>query len=815
MRLCPVTAFLIALSFSSRAQSPFEVRDEGRARDRTYDVLHYRIEVSFDESKKMVFGRTTTTLVPFVDELSVVELDAAKMDITRVTMGKTPLRFETQAGKLAITLDRPHTYKDTLALTVEYSCAPTRGLYFTQPDSAHPDDPWQIYSQGEDMDNHFWFPCYDYPNDLATSEMIVTVRSSYAALSNGRLVSMKEDKAKGTRTFHWKQETPHASYLIALAAGAYTVLRDTAGTIPLEYWVYPEHIDDARVCFARTPDMVRWFSDMIGYPYPWPKYAQVLIRDFVEGGMENTSATFLMDEEAVYDARARLDNSPTSLIAHELSHQWWGDVVTCRDWRDLWLNESFASYFDRLWHEDALGRDEFDYLMYGDQQSGINADRRAGRKPIVSVGSSVTNVYSRGATVLHMLRFVLGDRLFWRAMNHYITRHQHTAVETNDLKAAVEEATGLNLFWFFDQWVYKAGYPIFDLSYTWSDSAHALLLSVKQTQTIDSLTGVFRTPVDIELTPGNLTQRVTILSKDTVFILRAPSKPAMVIFDKGNWLLKELHWAKTTEEWAHQAEFATNPVDRLRAVQELAQKGKDSSFIPLFCRLALNDRFWGVRREAVAALEGVKPPDETQKAAIARVLVAASADRKSEVRQSAVLQLRGYTGDSVVAAVRTALKDSSYRVAGNALRALAKVDSAHALPVILSSLDVPSYRNTIAMAALGALSSLDTARALQMSLAKAAYGQPLGVRAVALGILGRYGRGRPEVKRLYVAVLEEKPSFLLGQAIRWLGDYGDESAIPALEKITEAGEGRSAEGAKKSLEKIRTRLEGRNERGGG
>jgi aminopeptidase N len=812
MKSSVLLIILICISIPTFSQSVFPVRDNGEGPSRDYHVIHYRIEVSFDEAAKSVSGRTTTTLFPLLPGLISLDFDAEKLAIRSVKMGNKPLRFELRPKKLVVMLDRPYALDDTLTLSVEYTCTPNRGLYFVQPDSCYPDRPWQIWSQGEDMDNHFWFPCYDFPNDMATSEMIATVRSSYVALSNGRLLDVKEDRVKKTKTFHWSQDIPHASYLISFAAGEYAILKDKAGDIPLEYYVYPRQVEDARICFASTPDMVKWFGEKIGYRYPWAKYAQVLIRDFVEGGMENISASSLMDDATVFDARARVDESPTSLIAHELAHQWWGDVLTCKDWRHLWLNESFASYFDPLWHEHALGRDEFDYTMFNAQRSGINSDKHTGRKPIVSVGSYGENIYPRGASVLHMLRFVLGDRLFWKALHHYIVKYQHTTVETNDLKVAIEEATGQNLFWFFDQWVYRAGYPVFELSYDWNDTAKALFLHVQQIQKMDSLTGVFRTPVDIELTmpEGRTTARVNVLTRDTTFILPAALRPRLVIFDKGNWLLKEMKWTKSSDEWTYQAEYAPNPVDRLFAIQELSGMRNNATFISCFARIAQGDSFWALRREAVRAFEKIDSTDTGQKSEITTTLIAAAADKKPDVRLAAISQLRGYSGEGVIATLREALKDSSYRVVGAALRSIAKADSANARQLLLSYIDVPSHRNTISSSALRALATVDTNRAVELSLVKGRNGQPLEVRFAALGILSRYGKGRMDVLHMMESIAGEKPSFVRGYAVRLLGDLGDATVIPALEKIAADGEDRSSSQAKTSIEEIRKRIGGSN-----
>ena len=329
------------------------------------------------------------------------------------------------------------------------------------------------------------------------------------------------------------------------------------------------------------------------------------VADFIYGGMENASATTMMDRILVFNARSRVDQSAVSLIAHEFAHQWWGDVVTCKDWRHIWLNESFASYFDPLYTEHAFGEDEFINDMYGAQQVGIHSDMSHGRKPIVSVGSYVSNVYARGASVLHMLRFLLGDELFWRAMHHYIVKNQFTSVETNDFKNAIEEATGQNLYWFFDQWVYKAGHPKFDISYSYNDSLKSLFLTIKQTQALDSLTGIFRTPVDIEIVTGtgSSVHRINIVNKESTFTVASAEKPKLVLFDKNDWLLKEVNYSgRSNDEWKYQAEFGSDVVARRTAVEHLAKNDTAGECVPLLVRISRNDMFWGVRQAAVNGL---------------------------------------------------------------------------------------------------------------------------------------------------------------------------------------------------------------------
>lgn len=806
-----VRALLVAAVVAGPAhgQSLFPVRDDGERRDRTYDVLHYRLDVALDEVARAVRGAVTVTLVPLRPSLQAVDLDAEALTIESARIAGRDLPFEVLEKKVRVRLGTPASRGDTLKLTVRYSGRPRRGLYFVWPDSSHPSRPWQMWTQGEDMDNHFWFPCYDYPNDMATSEVIATVNSRFTAVSNGRLVGSSEDKARKTRTFHWRQSLPHSSYLIMLAAGEYAVLREKAESVPLEYYVYPWHLEDARACFEDTPNILRFFNEKIGVAYPWEKYAQVLCNNFVVGGMENTSATTLMDESTVYDARARVDGTPTSLIAHEMAHQWWGDLVTCIDWRHLWLNEGFASYFDQLYHEHARGRDEFDYQVYKSQLSGIDSDRRDGRKPIVSVGSYGTNLYPRSAAVLHMLRFVLGDELFWKAIHDYATAYRHRPVETNDFKRSVEETTGFNLHWFFDQWVYRAGYPKFEITETWSDSAGAVLLRVRQTQTMDSLTGVFRTPVDVELWAGNraATHRVEIMSADTTFMFPCVSRPEMVIFDRGNWILKELVIQKTVEEWLVQASRAPNPVDRLRALKAIQDIDTAGSAIALVCRMAVEDSFYGVREAALRVLPGLSRTSPAAKDTARTAAIRALRDRVPGVRSAALGTLMRIGGAEAAGPVREALKDSSYSVVSAALYALAKVDSAGAAPDLIRHLDMPSHRNAVEIAALWSLAWVDSARAHTEARRRVQPGNPVWVRYASLVQLGRTGKGDANAAARVAAALDDQDRTLQATAIRTLGTIGDASAVPRLEVIAADPEHRYHNEARQAAEAIKARAQ--------
>ena len=807
MRYLLSTMFLLAFACIGSAQDIFSPKDPGETPNRNYDVLHYKIEVKLNDLEKSVDGKVGITFVPLFPALRTAVFDAADMKIKDVkdSKGKS-LKFTSTSTHVSIEFDKPRSYKDTVVVTIEYSCTPKQGLTFNNTDGAVPGKRPQIWSQGEETTNHYWFPCYDYPNDKSTSEVIGTVNAKYAFLSNGKLIGVTDNKKDKTKTYHWKETKPHSSYLIMIAAGEYTILRDNLGKLPLEYYVYPDDTSNARASFKYTPAMIKFFNETIGFDYPWEKYAQIILQDHF-GGMENTSATTLSDTWAVTDARGRIDNSSTSLLAHELVHQWWGDLVTCKDFRHMWLNESFASYYDPLFHRMFLGQDEFDYTMYQDQQAGVVVDTSRGRKPIVSVESYGENVYPRGAAVLHMLRNLLGDDLYHRGIKHYITKHAYQPVETNDLKNALEETTGQNLQWFFDEWVYKAGHPVFDVSYEWNESSKEIALSVKQVQKMDSLTGVFRMPVDIEITTavGSTTHKIGLLKKDSTYTLPAPSKPLLVIFDKGDYLIKELNFKKSLDEWKYQATHAKNLVDRYLAVLALAKLQKEGDVASVLTDRMMNDPFWSVRQQAASAASQMAARSDSLKPTLKPAFLAALKDKRSEVRSVAAGALRWFRGDDVVDALHAALNDSSYQVFGRALSSLAKTDSSHALPIVAKYLKSPSRQNVVAGSALSALAALDTAQAVTVALEMVKDQRFTPTRYTSLSMIRWYGKGRSDAMGVLKDILKDGNESVRNYAAIVLGDIGDVSVIPALEAVANDKDNAASASAKRSIENINKR----------
>lgn len=797
MRRFFIISLVLLFSISAFSQRPrFYYKSptpppEHFTRDRTYDVIHIKLELNLDEKQKTVDGKVTTKFAPLRSNLNEFVLDAAEMKIKRVYLPdgrELKFNFDTLAQKLKIYLDRSYSFKDTLSVIVEYFVSnPRKGLYFIQPDSAYPDKPYQIWSQGEPEDNHYWFPCYDFPNDKATSELIATVKKNFVVISNGKLLSVSDDAKKGLRTYHWYMDKPHSSYLISIVVGEYVKLQDYYLDIPLEYYVYKSNAKYAKLSFEKTPDIMKFFSEKIGYKYPYDKYAQTIVEDFVYGGMENITATTLTSS-TIHDERAHLDVSSDGLVAHEMAHQWWGDLLTCRSWEHAWLNEGFATYFTALYFEYAKGKDEFQFNVYNMQRSARFADM-TNKKPTVwnryfdPTDVFGPHIYQRGGAILNMLRFVLGDELFWKAINYYAHKYAFQNVETNDFKIAIEEATGYNLKWFFDQWLYKAGYPIFEVKYSYDDSKKLLKLEVEQIQPGDSLTPeVFKTPVDVEIATKSerKTFRIFIDKRKETFEFEVSDKPLMVIFDKGNWILKELYFDKSKDELIYQAQNASEMIDRLVAVQELGKMSSDPDVVELMKKISRSNEFYAVRQEAINNLGKLKDED------VAKFLIELYKDEgDSRIRRSIVDALKNFKFNFVVSFLNDVVKsEKSYYVIASAINSLVTVDSVNGMRYIKNALGMDSHQEVIRTTALRRLSDMKNTKfekeAVDILKRYSMRGNHPSVRITAISTLSLFADKDPRIKDFIFGMVNTPEFFVRMVVYNVLGDIGDEKTLEYL-----------------------------------
>ena len=674
-------------------------------RSRSLDFIHYRVRLTFDLDTKAFWGENEITLTPLASGVERCVLDAEEMVITgAMDAAGRELRYVQGDTSVTVTFPQALAYGDTVTLTVRFrGDNPQQGLFF---DDATEDHPQMVSTDSWPDEAHHWIPLYDYPHDKVTHELIVTAPHGNRILSNGRLVEVVEDERAGTTTWHWSQEQPHATYLMMLAIGPFAVLEDSLGSLPVNYWVYPKDTADARRIFAKTPRMIAFYADLFDYPYPWAKYDQVTT-PHVGGGAEATSATVLGDG-VIQDRRAEQDFSWESVIAHEIAHQWWGDLITLREWSHTWLNESFGTYADYLWTRHESGDDEGAWALLGKKDAYLREARTRYLRPIVfdryerPHDNFDAHTYPKGACILHQLRFVLGDDAFFRVLATFLGRHAFEAVDTRDFMRTVNDVTGQNLDWFFEQYVFRPGHPVFEVSSTWDASSGRIQLRVAQVQDRAHGVPVYRTPVQIGIVTGSgkRVETVWLGHEQDVFVFESRERPLLVRFDEGNWLLKEWTYHKSVEELLYQARF-DDVIGREWAVRELGPSGADARVADALAEIARADSFWAVR---LAALETLATAEG--RSAIEPFTTAAE-DPNARVRRAAI-RLLGEAGDrALVPFLRSRFAaDDSYQVQAEALRAIGRSGDRSQLEFLRQAAEMPSYRDVIRQAARWAIERL-------------------------------------------------------------------------------------------------------------
>jgi aminopeptidase N len=778
-------------------------------RTRDIDQQHIRLDLRFDWEQQQIDGVATLRLRTF-RPLREIVLDAAEMQIRSAALRplKGPpveLKHETRGQELRLALDREYPAESELTVIVEYRIVrPKRGAHFVVADEREPDKTPMVWTQSEPEFARYWYPCFDSPNDRLTSEIVATVPQGMVTLSNG-VLQERRDNADGTRTWHWVQAKSHVPYLLSIVAGDFEAFEQRWNDLPVVSYVPRGRLEEAPRSFEKTPRMVQYFSEKIGVAYPWEKYAQICVDEYHWGGMEHTSATTLT-LRTLHDARAHLDVSSDNLVAHELAHQWWGDLVTCKDWGELWLNESFATYFATLWTEHDWGWDEAVWARRDEANSYFQEDRRY-RRPIVTYryprpdAMFDRHTYPKGGRVLHALRFVLGEEAFWRAIRRYAEVNQHRTVETADLRRAIEESTGQGLNWFFDQWAHHGGHPEFDVAWRWDDNAGSVALTVKQTQKVDDLTPLFRTPVEIEIGHGTeaQTRRIEVSKGEETFHFALDARPSRVVFDPRDWVLKKLVSRKSKEEWLDQLAHCTHVMGRAEAVEGLKEFQDHPDALAALVHAARHDPFWGVRQEAVKALAESKG-DTTREA----LLAAAREDEKSFVRREALAALGKFAHDDVRAALRGAIaNDRSYYAVAEGLKALVKIDRERCEEALLQALEVSSHGEVVLRAACEGLVELKSSAGAEALTGKLA--QPLrpDERVVVIGALARLKGDDERYVELLRGELDHGRASVRRAAVDGLVALGDPRGIAWLQ---EKRDGEESTGARRALDEAIEKL---------
>ena len=639
------------------------------APDRTADITHLAIDVTPDFRTRTLRATTTLRCLPVARPMTELALDAVDLGLDSVESSAPMAGWAYDDARLVLTFAPPVPLGAEVTVTVRYHASPQQGLYFRTPAQGYREGDTHLWTQGEPVEARHWFPCFDAPNERFTSEIICRLPDGMKALANGRFAGTERDAATGLTAHRWVQDQPHVAYLVCLVAGHFSTLEDRHGGIPLAFHTPPSRIAAATNSFRGTAAMMAFFEQELGVPYPWAKYDQVVVDDFTAGGMENTSLTTLTHRTLFTDA---FENTRSSrgLVAHELAHQWFGDLVTCKDWSHLWLNEGFATYYDALQARHALGEDEFRLQMRGNLKAVLAA--REDRTPIVwrQYASPMEQfgyrAYPKGAWILHMLRHQLGDDLYRRCVQTYLERHAGGHVVTGDLVRVFEDVSGRSWDAFFDQYVYHARHPELKVEYSWNEAVRQAGIRVLQTQEVNDRVLLFDVPLTVrfEVAGTTVDHVLRVHRKQEEYQIPLPSQPETVRVDPDLALLADIRFEPPRAMLRPILAASHDMVGRLRAVESLGQRKNDEAIQELG-RVLRADPFHGVRSDAAQVLR------EAGSDAALEALLAAREQADARVRLAVFNALAGFYRPQVRDALLEALgRESNPAIAAALLRGL-------------------------------------------------------------------------------------------------------------------------------------------------
>lgn len=684
---------------------------------RVNDIIHTKLDVSFDWTKQYLFGKATITAKPYFYPVSTISLDARGMEIMEIALIETTivpppakkdkkqteitdnkivtkklLKYKYEDDLITIQLDKEYKNTEEYTVFIEYVSKPNelkakggsaaisddKGLYFINPDGKEKNKPQQIWTQGETQSNCVWFPTVDRPNERMTQEIYMTVDKKYVTLSNGEL-AFTTDNGDGTRTDCWKMEQPFPPYLSMMAVGDFAVVKDNKWRgKEVNYYIEKEFEPYAKAIFGNTPEMLEFYSTKLGVEYPWNKYSQIIVRDYVSGAMENVTAT-LHGEFLNRTDREMLDEDNEDVIAHELFHQWFGDLVTCESWSNLPLNESFATYGEYLWEEYKYGKDAAD-LHSAESRAGYFAEASRKQESLIRFQFDDRedmfdgHSYNKGGQVLHMLRKHVGDDAFFAALKLYLETNKYTSVEIHNLRLAFEKVTGEDLNWFFNQWFLSPGHPDLIIRTMYDAGAKKQKIQIRQAQDPEK-TSLFKLPLYIDIYKANAIvqrEKIVVSKGEEIFEFDVSEKPLLVNVDAEKMLLCKKNEIKTTGEWAYQYKNAPLYLDRYEALAELDKKAKDSISTAIIIS-ALSDKFWSLRNDAISMMKDIQPGNEEQ--VKVKLISIAKEDPKPVVRASAIYFLsENFKDPELQQLYKTSLNEKSYSIIGASLAGIAKAD---------------------------------------------------------------------------------------------------------------------------------------------
>ncbi|MHC5010331.1 MAG: M1 family aminopeptidase [Planctomycetota bacterium] len=802
LRLVPLLCLLAASLAVARGRT--EAAETLGPATRDFHQRHLDIEVEPDLERGLVNGRVTITFEALADSLQRVRLHSLDTRILAVTDEEAgPLDHTLDGGVLTVHLPATLRRNEVSKFTVVYRSQPKRGLYFHRPTPRHPKTPTFMYSQGQSNDNRRWIPCYDLPDDRCRWDLKVTVDDLYQTVSNGTLTN-SVDHEDGKRTDHWTFDARSPTYLISLIVGRLQTVTDQWRDVVLEYSAVPGYEEELRTSLGQTPDMMEFFSEYTGQQYPWPRYAQTYVWDFVYGGMENTTATTL-NMRALHRAAARPNYTSEGLVAHELAHMWFGDLLTCRTWDGIWLNEGFATYFTDLFFEHRDGADEFRLRRRRQNEGYMNGTPNAaslglsphprGDRPLELFGGKQ---YNRGAAILHMLRLELGDEVVRTGIRAYVARHKDQQVTSEMLRQAVEEVAGRDLSWFWDQWVYGAGYPVLDVRY----DRRTQRLTVRQTQERKNGQGLFRFTLPVRLGADGEVQHLRIWKDNHVFHLpHGGDASAIVRVGVGGDLLARIRFDQPRDVWVRALAEEPDVTGRLDAIKALEPYG--AGVADALAKALAEDASWAVRQAAAEALA-----EMDTHAVAGAALLAAVTDADPRVRETVLEGLGRRTRDEAGAAViRAAQGETHDYPRAAAARAVGRLKVEGAYDVLRALLRVDSHGDCVRAGAFAGLAALGDLRGADLAGPFCDYEWGKGgnhrMRMAALDCILELAPDADETHRLLTGLLEDPFDRMRSRAAEECGVYAVQAARRALQRLAQHdGNGGVKNAAQKALARL-------------
>ena len=783
------------------------------APDRRVDLLHLALDVTPDFKARTVAGTAMLTFKPIATPLEELRLDAVELRVASVTSTEKLVAHQVTDREIVLHFAPPVPVGKEARVTVKYSAEPRKGLYFRTPEMGYAET--HLWTQGEPGEARYWFPSIDHPVEKFTSEVTCRVPAGMVALSNGRQVSAQPG-AGGLVAFHWAQEKPHVTYLITLVAGQLKKIEDKHRDIPLEFWTTPSDIAAAPNSFRHTKHMMQFFEREIGVNYPWAKYGQAAVHDYHWGGMENTSLTTL-NFRTLFTAETENLFSSDSLVAHELAHQWFGDLVTCKDWSHIWLNEGFATYYDWLWQGDFGGTNETLHALYS-AAKGILANQNETRGIVWRKFGDPEEMfnylaYPKGAWVLHMLRCQLGADLYRQCVRTYLDRHAYGTVETADLRKVIEELSGRSYERFFEQWVYGIGAPTLDVTYAWDEKAKLARVSVKQTQKISDEAHLFQFPLTLRFkSKSGVTDHVVqVRDKEEDFYLPLKAAPDVVRVDPGLTLLARINFKPAAPMLFAQFADKSDFIGQHHALDNLAGRSDGETIAKL--KAALNsDSHYAIRSRAAELLKQART-DESLAALISSLApTERETVRDARVRNAIVSALGGFYHEDAFAALKQSLAtEKNPGIQATALRALGPYAKPEARDLLVKFLNTPSYRDRLAEAAIAGMKAqedpafvaplLAALQAHEATLMSTVFSAGLD----ALATLARNEAKKDSLRNFLTARVNSSKERVRLAAITALGTLEDPRAIAALETFTGLAADRPEKtAADKALVQLRT-----------